>query len=151
MPFTEQNSTTAHPLERFLAILGAAACLLITIVIWRSVSAYQNMWPLPALYLIELPAVSLVAALMLTHGGTSVGFITWAAVGVLVAFSFVGAFSIGFFYLPVALLFLILSIAHDVRCKQHVLAHIGGCLLAALAQAAIMFGAIQLLYPTAVF
>lgn len=91
MQVTEQTTITS-PLERFLAILGAVVCLIITTVIWLSVSANQNMWPLPALYFIEMVGLSIISAFLFIRGDPRAQFITWGTAGVFSAFSIVGAF-----------------------------------------------------------
>ncbi len=151
MQDTRQDKTSVHPLERFLAILGAATCLLITVALWLSVSSYQSMWPLPGLYFIEMAALSIISAVAFVRGGPSGTVITWGAVGIFAAFSIVGAFSVGFLYLPVTLIFAVISVSSDVRNKQPIAPHLAVCLIAGIAQAALMFAAIRLLYPSAVF
>lgn len=146
-----KQTTSTHPLERFLAILGAVVCLIITIPIWWSLSTYQSMWPLPGIYFLEMVLLSILNAFMVIRGSPHHRSILWATVGVFIIFSVLGAFSVGFFYLPVALIFAVLAITLDVRKKQHVAAHLGICLIAGLAQAVLMFAAIRLLNPTAVF
>ena len=143
MHVTRQNRT--HPLERFCAIVGAALCLILTIAIWRSVSGYQAMWPLPALYFIEIAALSIFAALSFVRGAPSATLITWPAAGVLSAFSILGAWSVGFFYLPVALLFTAISGSWDVRNRQSIPTHLGLWLIAGGAQAALMLIVVRLL------
>jgi hypothetical protein len=140
-----------HPLERFVAILGAAACLLITIVISRSVSAYQAMWPLPGLYFIEIASLGVLSALAVIRGDPAGRVIVWGAVGIFAAFCILGAFSVGFSYLPVTFLFAAVSISSDARNKQHIAPHLAVCLVAALAQAALMLAAIRLLDSGGVF
>jgi hypothetical protein len=61
------------------------------------------------------------------------------------AFSILGALSVGFFYLPVAGLIGAAALTYDLRNKQPILAHVGLCLLAAVAQAAVMLALIRLL------
>jgi hypothetical protein len=146
-----KQTTSTHPLERFLAILGAVVCLIITIPIWWSLSAYQSMWLLPGIYFLEMVLLSILNAFMVIRGSPHHRSIIWATVGVFITFSVLGAFSVGFFYLPVALIFAVLAITLDVRNKLPIAAHLGICLLAGLAQAAMMFAAIRLLYPSAVF
>jgi hypothetical protein len=142
-------TTTAHPIERFLAIFGAIVCLVITIPIWWSISAQQTMWPLPGLYFIEMMTLSVVSAFTFFRGDLRSRSITWGAVGVIGAFSIIGAFSVGFFYLPVALIFAIILVTSAVRNKQHILAHLGICLIAGIAQGILMLAIIRLLYPNA--
>ena len=139
------NMTTIHPVQRFLAILGALACLVITVAVWRSVSAYQGMWPLPGLYFIELLALAIFATFASLRGGPSGRIITWAAVGILISFCILGAFSVGFLYLPVALIFAILAVSSTVRQKHAVSTSLAVCLIAGLAQAGLMLAVIRLL------
>jgi hypothetical protein len=150
MQVTRQTSRTSQ-IERFLAILGAAVCLIITILIWLSLSAYQNMWPLPGLYFIEIVALSTISAFLFVRGDPREHFITWGAAGVISAFSIVGALSVGFFYLPVALIFAVISVTSDLRNKQRITAHLGIFLIAGIAQVALMYAAIRLLDSSAVF
>jgi len=151
MPSTARGTGPPHPLERFLTILAVLVCLAITAVIWWSVSQYQSMWPLPALYLIEMPLVTIVSSVAVGRGSLSAGIVTWSAVGIIAGFSIVGAFSVGFFYGPVGLILAAVGLFHDLRHKGALALHLGIGLLAALVQAAIMFGAIRLLYPAAMF
>ena len=108
MPVTTRDSSTSA-LERFLALLAAVVCLIITVVFWLSLSSYQSMWPLPGLYFIEIVTLSVVSAFLFIRGDPQGQFLTWGAAGAIGAFSILAAFSVGFFYLPVALLFAISS------------------------------------------
>src|SRR6266498_5485013 len=108
MPVTTQVRRTSA-LERLLAFLAAVVCLIITIVFWMSVSSHQSMWPLPGLYFIEIGTLSVVSAFLFIRGDPRGQFLTWGAAGVIGAFSILAAFSVGFFYLPVVLLFAIIS------------------------------------------
>ena len=139
------------PFERFLAILSAVACLLITIVFWASISAYQTMWPLPGLYFFEVVALSILSALIFVRGNFHQTFITWGAAGAMTAFSILGAFSVGLFYLPIALLIAVISATSDVRNKQRITIGLVSFLIAGLAQAALMLAAIRWLHPGAVY
>jgi hypothetical protein len=141
---TNPGTMSTQPLERFLAILGAAICLIVTVVIWRSVSALQPMWPLPGLYFIEMVVLSLVTALASIRGGPRAGLLTWGAAGIFSAFSILGALSVGFFYLPVAVIFGLLAVLSDLRHKQPIAAHLGICIFAGLAQAVLMLLLIRL-------
>ena len=138
-------------LERILAILAAALCLIITLLFWFSISNYQNIWPLPSLYFIELVAISFISTFIFVRGDPLGSLITWSAAGVITAFSILGAFSIGLFYLPIALLFTAVSITWDVRNKQHLTAHLGIFFIAGIVQSVLMFIAIRLHDPSVVF
>lgn len=125
--------------------------MLITIPIGWSVSAQQSLWPLPGLYFIEMVALSLISAVMFVRGDPGNQFVVWGAVGIFSAFSIIGAWSVGFFYLPVTIIFGMVAILSDLRKKQLSAVHFGGCLLAGIAQAVLMFAAIGLLNQRIIF
>jgi hypothetical protein len=109
------------------------------------------MWPLPGLYFIEIVALSSISAFVFVRGDPRDNFITWGAAGAISAFSILGALSVGLFYLPVALIFAIISVTSDVRNKQHITAHLGIFLIAGIAQFALMFAAIRVLDSNSIF
>ncbi len=127
------------PVERILAVLASIVCLVITLIFWSSISTYQSMWPLPGLYFIEMVVLSAISSYTFLRGDPRGSFITWGAAGIISAFSIVGAFSVGFFYVPVALMFGVISILWDVRNKQHLLIHLSVFLLAGIMQSVMMF------------
>ena len=138
---------TTRPFERILAIAGLIACLIVTVIIWGSISANQGMWPLPGLYFIEMAALSMVCAFIAFGNGNPRGqFILWGSVGIFLAFSILGAMSVGFFYLPVALIFGVLAILSDIRNKQPIVVHLGVCLIAGIVQVLLMLAAIRFLF-----
>ena len=147
---TKFKSSASRLIERFAVVLAAVGSIAVTAVVWRSVSAYQAMWPLPGLYFIELPAATLAAAIGWSLDRSWARVLTWAVLGIVLGFSFLGAFSVGMFYLPVALLLAMAAISSDLREAQPLAGHIGLCLGAAVAQAALMLFAIRLLYSTAI-
>ncbi len=135
-----------HAIERALVILAAAACIFLTIGLWRSISADQSLWPLPGLYFIELPAAALVTAVTFLRQEPSSVMTAWISAGIFTAFSILGAFSIGLFYLPIAIMFIMLAVLGTVRQSQSFLRGLGGFAIAWAAQALIMFVFINLLY-----
>lgn len=141
MPVTKESIVTS-PLERFLAILAAVVCLITTILFWLSISSYQAMWPLPGLYFLEIVTLSIVSAFLFVRGDPRSPYITWGTAGVIGIFSFLAVLSVGFFYLPFALIFAIISLTSDVRNKQHIPEHLGTFFIAGLAQLALMLAAI---------
>lgn len=151
MQTISEGTTTIHPIERILAIVGSVLGLIISGMLWWSISKMQSMWPLPGLYFIEMAALGVIGALAFLRGDKLGKFITWGAAGILSGFSIVGAMSVGFFYLPVALIFGGIGISWDARNKQPILAHLGVFIVAGILQAALMFAAIRLLYPSASF
>ena len=138
---------TPHPVERILAIAGLIACLVVTAILWLGISAQQPMWPLPGLYFIEMAVLSMVCALLAFGNGNSRGqFILWGAVGIFIAFSILGAMSVGFFYLPVAIIFGAIAILSDIRKRQPIAVHFGVCLIAGMVQVVLMLAAVRLLF-----
>jgi len=126
---------------------GAVFCLVLTAILWVSISAYQSLWPLPALYFIEMAALAVVCALLVFFNGDPRGqFIIWGSLGIFIAFSILGALSVGFFYLPVAIIFGVIAILSDIREKQPVALHLGVCLIAGIVQVILMLAAIRLLF-----
>lgn len=126
------------PWERFLAILTAVLCLIITILVWWSISPHQAMWPLPAVYFLEIVTLSILSAFTFVRGDPRGPFLTWGTAGVIGIFSILAALSVGVFYFPCALIFAIISIASDVRNKKHIPAHLGTFFIAGLAQFALI-------------
>ena len=155
MQGTTRSTTTTRPLEQFLAIVGTAVCLIVCARIWQVLSGAQPMWPLPGLYLLEMIVVSLIGMLGILTGdseqSTLAGSLAWAAAGALTAFVAMGAWSIGFLFLPVALIFMITAILADRRRRRNLVVHLGVGVMAAIAQVALMLAAIRLIYPDAVF
>jgi hypothetical protein len=150
MPVAGQTVTISLT-ERILAILAAVLCLIITLLFWFSISAYQNMWPLPDLYFVELVAFSFISTFIFVRGDPLGSLITWSAAGVITAFCILGAFSIGLFYLPIALIFTLISVTSDVRNKQHIGAHLAIFLVVGIMQSVLMFAVIRLHDPSTVF
>jgi hypothetical protein len=126
----------SHAIERFLATLAAAVCLMITIWIWRSVGASQETWPLPGLYFIELMALGAVCAGAFLLESASRTPIAWATTGVFMAFAVLGAWTVGLVYVPIAFMFLAVAVVSDLREMGNMTAHAGILLAAGLAQAA---------------
>jgi hypothetical protein len=138
---------TTRPVDRTLAIAGTLLCLALTAILWVSIGAHQSIWPLPALYFIEMAAFSVICALLVfMDGGPAGQFILWGAVGLFTGFSILGAWSVGFFYLPVAILFGVIAIRSDLKKKQPIAAHLGVGLLAGIVQVVLMLTVIHLLF-----
>ncbi len=138
-------------LEAVLTILAALTAVIISAMAWQVTSPQQAMLPLPALYLIEVPVVAGLAALAVIGGWARRAEVTWAAAGVLLGFSLLAGFSIGFFYLPCVLLLMLAGVKLDWGEWRRLALHVGLAVLWAAAQAALMLGAIRVLYPVAQF
>ena len=142
-----RQTVTVSRLERILAILATVVCLTITLVFWVSESARQSMWPLPGLYFIEIVSLSFISTLIFVRGDPRGSLMTWVAAGVISAISFLGAASVGFFYVPVALMFSVISLTWDVRNKQNRPARLGIFVIAGIVQSALMLAAVGLHAP----
>jgi len=154
MPGMTTNTKSTRSLEWFLAGIGTAVCLIVSVRIWQVLSDQQSMWPLPSLYLLEIIAMSFVGLFGILQGDAAraavVGALPWITSGVLLAFVVLGAWSIGFLFLPVALIFLITAILADRRRRRNLIVDAGVGIAAALTQVALMLAVIRLLYPDAV-
>ena len=95
-------------LERALAVTGTALCLIISAGAWWGLRVQQSLWPLPDLYLLEMLAVSALATWGIWSQAERPAsmrlILTWASIGIMLGFMILGAFTIGFFYLPVVVL-----------------------------------------------
>jgi hypothetical protein len=134
-----------NPIERIFAFLATGICLVLTVFIWAQITDQQSVWPFPALYFLEMMAASVLAALgVWLAAENNIGLFAWAAAGLFLGFAILGAWSIGFFYLPVALLFGLAGLAADLRLKQNMALHLGVGFLVGVAQAALMLALIPL-------
>ena len=102
-PVTDSMPSRGKP-ERYLALLAAAVCSLISIRVFRLVGSMQPVWPFPALYLVEVTSLTWVGAWVLIRERPGSAAVVCAVAGVLTGFSILGAWTIGFFYVPVVLL-----------------------------------------------
>ncbi len=128
----------SRPFENYLAAVAAIGCLALTTAVWWGVSTMQTMWPLPALYLIEVATAAVVAAIAFIRAGQRGRRIAWAVVGVLVAFSLLGLFTVGALYLPTVLILGGVCLTADLRNKSPLGPHLVIFLLGALTQSAVM-------------
>ena len=145
MQDTSQIQTTTL-LEQILAILAALLSLIVTIFLWWSVNTLQPMWPLPALYFIEMAVLGSLSAFIFFRGTHRGKFIVWDAAGAMIGFTILGALSVGFFYLPVVLIFAAIFLTSDVRTRQPIAAHLGVCLVAGVVQVMLMLAVVQLFH-----
>ena len=151
MQSVKSGVSPARLFGQFLVILGTAVCLVVSIYLWQVVSVSQAILPVPGLYLVEIIVLSVAAMLGVIYSPQWGVTLVWAVTGVLMAFVVMGAWSIGLSYLPVAALFALAALLFDRRTAQSLAVHLTVCLLSALAQVALMFAAIRLLHPDAMF
>jgi len=145
------GSTTSRSWERFLAMLCAIVCLVITLRIWQVIGSQQYMWPLPGLYLVEMLSLSAAVSVAVFREARFAGAIAWTTLGAMSAFAVLAAFTIGFLYLPVIVLIAIVGGLLVRRSGLSLFIHAALFLIAAAAQSAVIFAAIRILYPGAAF
>jgi len=139
------NSDTSTPtfFERLLSILQAAFCIAITLTAWISVGRYQETWPLPAAYFLELMAGSCAIAFLFLLSQARASLAAWFFSGLVTSFIILAGFSIGFAYVPVLLVLISLVLYSDIRHKRLVLPGLGLWLLGGLVQTGIILAVIR--------
>lgn len=153
MQNTETGKTT-RTLERFLAVVAAAACLAGASRAWQvtyvpapgSLAASSNL--LPGLYLLEMLILSGAGAVGAFRDWVKV---LWAAAGAILAFSVMGAWSIGLAFLPTAVLFTLAAILAMRRQRQNFMADVAVGISAGIAQVSVMLIVIRIVAPAAAF
>ncbi len=138
--------TAARTFERILAVAAAAVSTFLTIVVWGSVSGQQSLWPLPGLYFVELPAAAIVVAVAYLREHPARALLAWVSAGIYLTFSVLGAFTVGLFYVPIAIMLIMLAVLGTSQPQPGFLQGVLALVIAAVAQAALMFLFIDLLY-----
>jgi hypothetical protein len=131
---------TSHRIEPTLSILGTLVTLVITVVIWKELASTQGIWPLPALYFVEMISGAGLCSLTFLMGSYHATRIAWIYTGIVTGFMLLGAFSIGFFYFPVFLLYGGLAIYSGLKHKKNIFLHLGLWLGTGILQAGLMGG-----------
>ena len=153
----EPKETKTQPLERFLAIAAAAVCLIASLrlgqVVWQVAyssgpgAAETAANPLPGLYVLEMLMLSGVGLIGAFRDWTKA---IWAVAGAVVAFSVMGAWSIGFAFLPTAVLFTLAAILATRRKRQNLVANVLVWVCAGIVQASMMLIVIRIVEPNAI-
>jgi hypothetical protein len=154
MSFMARSTCKTRTLERFLAVVAAAACLAGAIRAWQvayvpvpgSIEATSN--PLPGLYLLEMLILSGAGAIGAFRDWVKA---LWAVAGAILAFSVMGAWSIGLAFLPTAILFTLAALLATRRQRQNLTAHVVVWVSAGIAQVSVMLIVIRIVEATAVF
>ena len=128
-------------LQWVFAFVGAGICI-ITVIGFAS--SQPDLWPLPALYFIEIGLMGLLAVACVSADKAWASTALWGVVGVLMTFVILGGFSIGPFLFPALLAFASQALLKTRQLGRSIPIGLGLALLAALVQAGAMFGAIAL-------
>ena len=134
-----QSQPKVWLIEKLLALITAIVCLVISIYIWQLVAGQQSMWPLPELYLIEIPALCVIVAAITVREPPDNAIPTWVAFGAILAFSILASLSIGIYYYPIVILLLVAAILSIWRAHRSALLSIVWAVAAALVQVGIIY------------
>lgn len=134
----------AAGLVNLLATLSLAGSLVITLRTWAAVAEFQETWPLPALYFLELVALPAVAAFFAFRRETYLSRVAFAAAGAMLAFCLIGAWSIGLLYLLPAILVLLLGLTSREVSHEPWTTCAAFLIGLAILQGAVMIAVIQL-------
>jgi len=135
-------------LEWVLSILGTVNCVWLANTIWRYQLSMPDIisnqiWPLPALFLIEIVLLSTAAmfVVIMNHGTKPIrgASLPWISAGALAVFIILAGFSFGTGLIPATGAFLGAGIFSDIRQEQGILKHIGFFMLAVFFQSLLMF------------
>jgi len=132
-------------IEWVLAAVGASICVGAALVVWRSQS--YNVWPFPALYLIEIIALGtagFVGLITRAEGVVRLDRVPWGVAGALLAFVILGAWTIGPLLLPAMLAFLVAATVGDMGPNPRWVRHLAIFMIAGVSQASLMFVVILL-------
>jgi len=147
MEVSSHNDWGSFAIERFLALLAAAVCLILTVHIWQVLGRQQAVWPIPALYLIEMLVLTATVAAATFRRVPASGILTWIGLGAISAFCVLAGFSVGFLYVPVAVLLLLTGLLFIRRARGSPLIFLGSAIVAAMVQIGIVLTAIRILSP----
>lgn len=137
-----------HSLEWVFSVLGALNCVLVSILF--SFSQIQlpdgdlsNIWPFPAIYLIEITTLGFICVIAVAKNQNQPKSIwpgiPWICSGILLAFVILGAWTIGFYLIPAMVLFLIVGILGDRRIKGDIALHLIYFISGGIAQSILVF------------
>lgn len=124
--------------EQIVAALTAVACLVLSLRLLSNLAQFQDVWLLPALYFIELTALCGVCGASFILSMRARAAMAWGAGGAMAAFSILGAWSVGLYYLPLAMVLLALGLLSDRRQQGNARAHLGTAAIGCMGQAAII-------------
>jgi hypothetical protein len=141
---TPVNATRIVGLSALLAGGAAAASLAAMLRIWQVISAQQAMWPLPALYLIEMLVLPAAACAILVRRPGLGTAAAWGAAGATAGFAVMGAWSVGPVYVPIALLLLGAGVLGLAGTRRPVFPQLVIAIVAAGLQATVMLTMVAL-------
>ena len=150
----EQNRTfplwILRGFEWVFALFGVAVCLWVSIAL--ASQQYNDLWPTPGLYFVEIILISLAVLASrlfdLMSAKVDSGLMSWIAGGLLLAFVILGGFSIGPYLFPAMLAFWLSATISDLHRWLSIPKHVALGLMAALIQGGII--GLLLLYTSSI-
>jgi len=138
MTHSANKSVLVRAGEWIAVLIGAVNCILVPLAFAQS---QENLFPLPGLYFIEIALVGLLVlafvALRPGLGGRWLA-LPWVAAGIILAFVFLGGFSIGFYLIPALVAFVVVGWLADRRAGGKRGMYLGLLVVAAVTQGSIM-------------
>lgn len=143
MPETNPQKTAGRRIERTLAAIALLFCLAVDALVVAQYSPLQVMWPLPALYLVEMLLVSAAGVYGIFRGPS---WLAWAASGAVLGYALVGTWTIGILYVPVWAFLLAAGVISARRQHTPWPGLFALSLAAALLQAGLILGVAKLIF-----
>ncbi len=129
------NPALSQSMEKVLLAIAFLYSVIVTVYSWGIIAMHQPVWPLPALYFLELVLLPGIALLSAIHAWPRRMHITAVAAGATTSFAALSLFSVGLYYAPLALLLLIGATLSRHAARQSLPALFGIFVLGATAQA----------------
>lgn len=132
--------------RQVLGVLAGFLSLVTSTILWRNVSTFQDIWPLPGLYFIEFTILPAIATYLAFKDTWIAGQIVWTITGLIASFIILGSMTVGLAYLPVFLLLFLEAILSRHEHAFHYLQGVFLAVLGGLAQTWIIFRLIKILH-----
>lgn len=123
------SRTSAGTLEKVLLAIALVYGLVVTGWIWGLVALQQPVWPFPALYFLEIMLLSWLAMISVFRSWPFRMLIIAGPAGAVTSFSVMGAWSVGLFYIPLALLLVLGALSSWQANRQPITMFLGAYIL----------------------
>lgn len=140
-----RNHAASRAVVKALTMLAALVCFGVTAWVWAVTAGRQPMWPLPAAYLIEVVALSAIAATATLSRSAHDGSLTLIAAGATLAFAVLAMFSVGIFYIPVAELLIVAGVLLTWQARRSALTAAVWLVVSAAMQVTVTLAAVGVL------
>jgi hypothetical protein len=141
---TSTSDRRGRLLEKWLSGLALGFSAAVTTWLWIAVASRQPMWPFPGGYFVEVVLLPGLVALLVWRGNTGRTRAGFAVTGAITAFCVLGAWSVGLFYVPLAILLLVGAIAGGSSTRESAAAQAGYLVGGFVLQAGAMLALVRL-------